>query len=206
MEVQIKLFHEDDTLSYNLEPKSTILNLKEKILENEGLEITRQKLFYNFVVLSNETKNLTKEFADDATFYLSLPTARAPKVKIESSEETFLLVGKSSDFKILPILPNVCETIKAGKFAVVRNQVDEENGSVVYFARRYIVQKNCQIKCIPDGKVVEIKGNGVEVELEGELKRFQMEESTGNLNRVRKYLPVVTSLITSVISFALNFA
>ena len=48
------------------------------------------------------------------------------------------------------------------------------NGSVVYFARRYIVQKNCQIKCIPDGKVVEIKGNGVEVELEGELKRFMI--------------------------------
>ena len=55
MEVKIKLIHENDILTYNLDPKSTILNLKEKIADEEGLEIDRQRLFYNFVLLSDET-------------------------------------------------------------------------------------------------------------------------------------------------------
>ena len=54
MEVKIKPIHETDILTYNLDPKSTILNLKEKIADEEGLEIDRQRLFYNFVLLSDE--------------------------------------------------------------------------------------------------------------------------------------------------------
>ena len=67
MEVKIKLIHDTDILSYNLDPKSTILNLKEKILEEEGLEIDRQRLFYNFVLLSDET--ILEEFSADAIPY-----------------------------------------------------------------------------------------------------------------------------------------
>ena len=206
MEVKIKLIHETDILSYNLDPKSTILNLKEKILEEEGLEIDRQRLFYNFVLLSDET--ILEEFSADATFYLSLPTAGAHKIKIESSQETFILVGTTSNFKIFPILPNICETIKAGKFAVVRNQEDQENG-LVYFARRYIIKNDCQIKCKSNGKVFEIQENGAEVELEGELKIFQLGKNGGKLKKVGELLHLganAASLIANVTDFALSLA
>ena len=206
MEVKIKPIHENDILTYNLDPKSTILNLKEKIADEEGLEIDRQRLFYNFVLLSDET--VLGEFLDDATFYLSLPTAGAHKVKIESSQETFIIVGTTSNFKIFPILPNVCETIKAGKFAVVRNQENQENG-LVYYARRYTVKNDCQIKCKSDGKVFEIQENGVEVELEGELKIFQSGKNVGKLKKVGELLHVganAANLIASVTEFALSLA
>ena len=204
MEVKIKLIHENDILTYNLDPKSTILNLKEKIAEEEGSEIDRQRLFYNFVLLSDET---ILEELGDATFYLSLPTAGAHKVKIESSQETFIIVGTTSNFKIFPILPNVCETIKAGKFAVVRNQENQENG-LVYYARRYTVKNDCQIKC-QNGKVFEIQENGVEVELEGELKIFQSGKNVGKLKKVGELLNLganAANLIASVTEFALSLA
>ena len=204
MEVKIKLIHETDILTYNIDPKSTILNLKEKIDDEEGLEIDRQRLFYNFVLLSDET---VLEELDDATFYLSLPTAGAHKVKIESSQETFIIVGTTSNFKIFPILPNVCETIKAGKFAVVRNQENQENG-LVYYARRYTVKNDCQIKC-QNGKAFEIQENGVEVELEGELKVFQSGKNVGKLKKVGELLNLganAANLIASVTEFALSLA
>ena len=206
MEVKIKLIHEKDILSFTFDPKSTILDVKEKILDEEGLEIHRQRLFYNFVLLSDDT--ILEEFSDDPTFFLSLPTAGAHKVKIESSQETFILVGNTSNFQVFPLLPNISETIKAGKFAVVRNQEDQENG-LVYFARKYIVKSDCKIQCKSNGKVCMIQENGGEIELEGELKRFQMGKNAGKLKKVGEVLHLgatTASLISNVVDFALSLA
>ena len=201
MEVRIKLYLENETLTLDCDPKDSIADLKEKIFEEDGCEPDRQRLFYKFILVSNDS--ILEEFPEPE-FYLNLPTAGARKIKIESSQETFILIGNTSNFKCLPLLPNIPEVIKAGKFAIVRNQEDK-----LYYARKYKIDQDCKINCKSDGKVYMILENGTETELDGELKVYELGQSSGKLKKVTEVLHLsanAASLISSITEFALSIA
>ena len=181
------------------EPTETIAELKKRVEEEEGYEPERQKLFWQFFLL--EDNSYVEDFLKDGdALTLSLPTATKKPTKLESDKEQFVIHGHSRNFECSLLLPDRPEKIKlkSKKFGVVYH-TEGDIGNRVFYVRRYELPKNIN----KDGTTIQLRsqGNDTKVVLvidegpngeeknldEVESKTFRESERTGGMT-LKDYL------------------
>merc|ERR1711936_737999 len=142
MEIQIQALSGTFTVSIGL--SDTILDLKKKIDEEEGLEPERQALYYKGYLINDDTVSVGDliQLGGGNTFSLVLPTAGVVQ-NIKGDRQLHLITGSQQDFKTHLIPKNETKRydLPSKKFGIVYNKEGSDVGTRVFHVEKFKVKE-----------------------------------------------------------------
>ena len=184
--------------------KATILDVKEFINQKDGLDdVTNIKIYWFFMLLQDDikVKDLLDQEKADLELYVSLPQFGP----IVSTRDTIVfskkmnVFGKYSKKRCMQLRPGQKEVFKIpnrGKFAVVRNKIEDTKNS--YVVRYYEVENNWSIE-IDGDQVFQVLGKDEKKELpivETKKETLTLETTEGKGGKFSTGVAVVSGLAT----------
>merc|ERR1719427_983542 len=124
----------------SVDNSATILDLKKKIKETQGIDPERQTLYYKGYLINDDEVALTDLGGN--TLSLVLPTAGDVK-EIRSDRQLTLVIGSKQDFGTLSMARNQTSRYKLSskQFGIVHNTEGSEVGKRVYRVEVFKVKK-----------------------------------------------------------------